>query len=232
MDDKETRIKRILKTPGIFNWARLVRPREDDTQFQIENIANGNVQNSLRSAYRLCRMLALRDETFENLIARALTYKEGFSRDSSIELLEELNFYLTENQIEVVDEFRSRKFRFALGEGPRSRMLTIPTDPDFVAIRGRSLEPNFLLGWADDPLKLHQYELISAVIRISVLSRQDFVGSDARVLTFRRDKWTGKRICDSWLVSQYNGMTQPRLQIAVNRYHTALVKAVNKIETE
>ena len=229
MDEKERKIKRILRTPSIFNWARIIRPRADDTRFQIQRLAEGENRRSLRPAYKLCRQLALREKTFDEVIERAEGY-EGFAHDSCVEILEEFYRYLIENQIEVVDAFKDRIYRFPLGQGPRNRMLTVPTDPDFVTIRGDRLEPNFILGWADDPFKLRQIQLIAGVIGVSVLSREDFVGCDARVLTFRRDQWTGKRVCQSWVISQYAGIAPETLNDDVLRYNRALHDVVRMIE--
>lgn len=229
MDENETKIRRILRTPSIFNWARILRPRTDQTCFQIERLAEGEVRRSLRPAYRLCRQMALREKSFEECLEKASGY-EGFAHDSSTELVELLHQYLTLNQIEVVPEFKDRLFRFPIGKSPTGGMLTVPTNPDFVTIRGETLEPNFLLGWSSDPFKANQYHLVSSIIKIAVLSREDFRGCDARIITFRRDPWSGKRICKSWLVSQFPDVPPHFVNGEILRYNNALLQVFEKLQ--
>lgn len=231
MDEKSKKIKRILKTPSIFNWARIIRPRTDDTCIQLQKLAEGEIKRSLRPAYRLCRQMALREKSYEEVLSKADSY-EGFAHDSSVELVEALHSYLIQNQIEVLDSFKDRVFSHPLGLGPRSTMLTVPTNPDFVSIRGETLEPNYLLGWADDPFRLPQYQLIAGVLKIAVLSRQDFIGCDARIITFRRDKWSGQRICRSWLVSQFSDTPEHFINSEILRYNNALNQVYNEILRE
>lgn len=231
MDEQSKKIRRILRTPSIFSWARIVRPRTDDTCLQLRRLAEGENKRSLRPAYRLCREMALREKSYEDALAKAESF-EGFAHDSSVELVDGLHRYLIENQIEVLDGFKDRLFSFPIGMGPSGRMLTVLTNPDFVTIRGETLEPNYLLGWADDPFRLEQYNLIAEVLRIAVLSRQDFIGCDARVITFRRDKWSGKRVCSSWRISQFSNLPDHFLNSEILRYNNALRQVYNEIINE
>ena len=125
MDEQSKKIRRILRTPSIFSWARIVRPRTDDTCLQLRRLAEGENKRSLRPAYRLCREMALREKSYEDALAKAESF-EGFAHDSSVELVDGLHRYLIENQIEVLDGFKDRLFSFPIGMGPSGRMLTDP----------------------------------------------------------------------------------------------------------
>lgn len=221
MEPVEKKIQRLLRIPGVLNWARQNFPRTDDTRKALQKLADAEINVSLAPVYALCAKVAYRDLSYEDAYNKALTYKR-FHRESATEILPLFQEYLAQNQVEAVLDFRRLRAPFPIGRTSEGKTSAIPVKPNFVRIREGKLHPVFLLGWVDSPLKTHQIRLISAIVRRALLTQEDFRGCDAEIVTFPRYKGYKERYRGGWLISQYQDLSDEELAGQIKRYNDAL----------
>lgn len=231
MDPIEKKIARLLSIPGVLNWARQNFPRSDETEKAIQKFADAGISVSLNPVYALCEKMALREMTYEQAYAKAENYK-SFHRMAATEILPLFQDFIAKNQFEALSDFKGFRTPFPIGRRPDGKTSSIPVRPTFVTIRQAKLHPVFVLGWADSPLREHQRRLISSVIRRALLTQQDFLGSDAEVVTFSRFKGQKVRYQGGWLISQYPDLSDQELQSQIERYNLALMRVIDRIREE
>lgn len=225
----EQKIARLIKVPPIFNWVQHIFLRADDTKRSLEHLARSPIGRSLRSTYRICQELAYREIDFEGAKDQIENRLQGYSQEVASEIVPVFYDELVARQFDTVPDFKSDTFPFPIGRAVDGTTLTIPVSPNFVAIEGRNLLPVFILGWRNSDLKIHRMRLISAIIKRSVLTWQEFHGADALVLTFGVDKWSKGRRAKSWRVSQYGDMADEELQSHIDRYSFALQEVIDEL---
>lgn len=228
MESVETKIKRVMRTAGVLNWARQNYPRYDRTRLEVLKMADNPPRRSLRTIDRHCRDLANRSATYEEIQERCGSYT-GYLRMAADEVIPAFHDYFTANQIETLPELCDERFLFPIGKDENGKTRTIPVSPTFYAIRGETLLPTFVLAWATVPYTLYQMRLISSIIFNAILTRQGYIGGDAMVLTFPRDKWKTRRPA-SWLVSRYADMDVDALQTQFDRYNRAVSDVVAELK--
>lgn len=230
MEEKSKKIKRVKTMFGLLNWARHNFQRSDDTRKSLREIAENPPRRSIGPVHRLCKEIAYRRMTYEEALAKAASYK-SYLKMAASEVLPAFNTYFISNQIETVPELEIERFKFPIGKADDGKTRAVPIEPTYIAIKGEALIPTFLLGWTKIPYNLHQKRLISTMILQAVLTRQDFIGSDAQVLTFpRTNKWSKAREARGWMVSQYADMTDAELQEQFDRYNKAVRDVIAELE--
>ena len=222
MTDNEKKISRLLKIPGVLNWARQNHPRLDDTRKALEKLANAEIQVSLSPIYSLCARMAYREISYEEALAKAQSYEGRFYRDAALEIVPLFQEYLEFNQAEAIEQFKRLRIPFPIGKNPEGKVASIPVRPTFVTIRDGRLLPVFLLGWVNSPLTYEQCRLISAIIRRALLTQQDFLGSDAEIVTFARKKKSDFRYRGGWLISAFQDLSEAELTKQIETYNQAL----------
>lgn len=225
MDQTERKIQRLMRIPGLLNWARQNFPRTDETRAALQKLADAELTISLGAIYALCAKVAYRELTYDEAFDKALHYKK-FHREAATEILPLFQDYLVENQVEALAEFRRLRAPFPIGRTEDGKTSAIPVRPTFVAIRQGRLHPVFLLGWVDSPLSYHQKRLISAVVRRAVLSQQDFRGSDAEVVSFPRYKGHKIRYRGGWMISSFADFSDDELADQIRVYNDALKQVI------
>jgi hypothetical protein len=231
MDEKSKNIHRVNKVAGLLNWARQNFRRFDDTRKSVLEIADNPPRRSIGPIHRLCRDIAYRRVTYEEACEKASPYS-GYLRMAADEVLPAFNNYFMSNQIETVPELDGQRFKFPIGKTESGKTRSVPIEPTYVAIRGDTLIPTFLLGWTKVPYDHHQKRLISTMISQAVLTQQDYLGCDAHVLTFpRTNKWSNGREPRGWMVSQYADMTDLELQEQFDRYNRAVSDVIKELES-
>ena len=225
MNGIDKKIRRIEKTPGVFNWARLNSERKDETVDRIVRLADSSHMQSLRPIYGLCTSVANRSKSFDDCMAKISAYR-GYHRDAAEGILPVFQNWVEISQVETVDAFSEENYLFPFARNDKGKVSSIPLKPHFVVIRGEQLRPTYLLGWAHIPLSLFQIRLACSVIRHAVLTRLDFIGADASVLTFQQDKWTKNRLQGEWSVNTFGNMPLDEVAVHTNRYSEALQEAI------
>lgn len=229
METIDKKIARLLRIPGVLNWARQNHPRTDETEKALQKLADSAISVSLNPVYSLCAKLALREISYEEAYSRALRYNE-FHRNAAMEILPLFQEYIAKNQFEALDDFKSLRAPFPIGRNSEGKASVIPVTPTFVTIRQGKLHPVFVLGWVDAPLKDSQKRLVSAVVRRALLTQQDFLGCDAEIVSFPRFKGHKIRYQGGWLVSQFPDLEDDELQRLLQRYNIALERVLERIK--
>lgn len=222
METLDQKIARISRIPSLINWARQNHSRADKTTESLQKLADTKIQISLGAVYSLCAKLAYRKITYDEAWEKALTY-QGYPGKSATEILPVFNDYLTTRQIDAPDDFQGFQVSYPIGRSKDGKgTLYIPVRPTFVTIQAGRLIPVFLVGWVNSPLDFHQRRLIASIIRRSILTQQDFLGSDAEIVSFVRKKFGRDRQLGVWKVSQIPDYSDDELIAQFDRYTHAL----------
>ena len=222
METLEQKIARIRRIPSLINWARQNHARADKTRNNLQKLADSKISISLGAVYSLCAKLAYRQITYDEAWERALGY-DGYPGKSATEILPVFNEYLTNRQIEAPSEFQGFQVPFPIGKSEDGKgTLYIPVRPTFVSIQAGRLVPVFLVGWVNSPLDVHQRRLIASIVRRSILTQQDFLGSDAEIVSFVRRKFGKERQLGVWKASQFPDYSDEELLAQFARYTNAL----------
>ena len=232
METAEQKIARLLKTPPIFNWVQHVFPRSDDTLRSLERLAQRPIGRSLRSTYRLCAELAYREIDFEEAQQQIDKKLQGYSQAAAKEIVPVFYEEITRRQFDTIPEYKGENFPYPIGRAPDGNTLTIPIAPTFVAFEAGRLLPVFVLGWRSPIRKLHRIRLVSAIIHRSILTWQEFQGSDALIMTFCTGRWSNAREPQSWYTSRYADMSDAELQEHFDRYNKALHHVIAELKDE
>lgn len=228
MESVETKINRLLRTPSVFNWGRQNRPRFDDTLRLVKLMVERPPKRSLRPVHELCIKLANRQMTFDEAVEKASDY-QGYLRIAADEILPALDNYLTERQVEIVEDYGDRGRQYPFARNSDGSVRAIPISPAYISIENDRLVPNYILGWATVPLSFYQVRLICSVIADGILSLQDFQGSDGRVILLRRGRWEGIRDIETWSVSQYGDLSREEIDAQFERYNRAVNHLMDEI---
>ena len=228
METIDKKISRLLRIPGVLNRARQNHPRTDQTEKALQKLADSGISVSLNPVYSLCAKIALREMTYEEAYEKALRYK-SFHRQSATEILPLFQDYIAKNQFEALPDFKNFRAPFPIGRNSDGKTSIIRVRPTFVTIRQGKLHPVFVLGWIDAPLRDFHKRLVSAIVRRALLTQQDFLGSDAEIVSFPRHKGHKIRYQGGWLVSQFPDLDDLELQKQIQRYNDALDRVIEQL---
>ncbi len=230
MDEIEKKIKRVNNPSQLMNWTRQNFERFDETRSAILRIADNPPKNSLAPIHRLCSKLANRGISYDEAIASTDNYS-GYLRMSADEILPAFYDFLVTNQIETVPDLMEDKFFHPIGRRSDYKVKSIRIAPTYVAVRGEMLTPTFVVGWTKFALNPYQLRLVSTLIREAVLTRQPYIGSDAEILSLRRQKYLPCRKVERWRVSQFADLTNDQLQEQFDRYDLAVREVVEELKS-
>lgn len=228
MEEIDRKIARILRIPGVLNWARQNFARTDDTTIALQKLVDAEIVVSLAPVYALCARVAYRELSYDQAFEKALTYKH-FHRNAAIEILPLFHEYLMENQIEALVDFKNFRAPYPIGRNASGQIAAIPVRPTFVTIKDGRLLPVFMLGWVNSPLKYSQRRLASAIIRRSILTQTDFRGSDAQIISFPRIKNTTVRQRGGWMNSDFEDLSDDQVLKQIGIYNKALNQVIEQL---
>lgn len=241
MEEKQTKIDRVRRIPAVVNWARQNNKRTDQTRDNLKRLADNPFMTSLRSTYRLCTQLALREIEIEKALEKIGAYK-GFSKSAGKAIVPVFKKYIDQKNIRAIPEFKSQNWPYLLGRDSTDTPISIPVRPDFVYENNGKLVPTFLIGWADRPLSTFQKSLMSWVIYDSILTLEDFLDSDGLILTFpKKTKYAREREPVTWWVKSYLNidrrafdinLDKEQFDLQVQLYMRAVEQAVQMIRDE
>jgi hypothetical protein len=212
----------ITKISSVLNWTLQNFPRLDQTADALLKLEKNPPKKSLRPINKICAQIANREIDLEE--ANRLTdHYTDYLRMAADQIIPEFYKYAVENQVSATRAFDSERFIFQIGKLPDGSSNYIILEPTYYAIEGDFVVPTFVLGWTKIPFDTYKKKLSSSIINRALLSRQDFIGSDARIVTFPRHKWSKtKREIGGWMVSRYANMDESELQTSLDRYNKAL----------
>jgi len=230
--EKTPKKQTVTKISNVLNWTRQNFQRFDDTVDALLRLERNPPKQSLRPILQLCSEIANREVSLEGAIERTAHY-DGYLRMAADQILPVFYEYAQERQLVATREFDSERYSFQLGKLPDGKSNYTRIDPTYFSIEGGNVVPTFVLGWTKVPFDLHKKRLSSSLISRALLSRQDFIGSDVRILTFARGKWSPtQRELGGWLVSQYADMDDEELQICLDSYDRALRHVLDSLRQD
>ena len=232
MDDPEKRIRALLNLPSLVNWVRHNKRRLDDTIFQLREFSANPPRHSLQPIQRLCAALAYRRLDEVTALERAKTFAHSVLRVSGREIIPEFCRYLRSSRIEGIPELERFRAMYIIGKRPNNEPLLVPVKPTFIGVRNDKLVPVFVIPWVNLSLDGYQKYLLSTIICDSILTQQDFLGSDAEIIGFPRIKGTKVRHQQGWRAQQYNLLSQDDLVDQFDRYSRALNAVINEIRDQ
>lgn len=222
MNDKERRKKRLLRLPSVENWVRNNKRRIDETIFALKNFDLNPPRISLSKVRNLCSDIAL-GKVQENEISDAIeAIKHPTTRASAQEVIPAFLDYLARYPIEGLTAFEGFRITYPIGPSPGGGTLAVPVAPTFVGIRDDRLIPIFLIPWASLGFDDFQKVLMSSILKDAILTHQDFVDTDAEVLSFPRSEYGHERFQLSWMARSYATMDREDLNGQFSTYGRAL----------
>ena len=230
METVETKIKRLLKTPGIFNFARQNKERYDDTLREVRRIVDHPPQRSLKPVADICSALANRQVSFDEAIDATAHY-QGYLRMAADEVIPALDNYLTNNQFEVAPELAEDRHKYPYARDLGGAARAVPITPTFVTIEKGMLMPNYLLCWANVGFNWHQARLICSILSDGILTLEDYLGSNGRIIFLRRGRWEGIREVETWMISDYADMSRREIEEQFQRYNRAVAQVLDELQS-
>lgn len=220
--EKTPKKPNILKISSVLNWALQNFQRLDETTDALLEFENNPPQKSLRPINNICTQIANREIDLDEA-ERLTSHYDGYLRMASDQIIPIFYRYIIDNQVIATRAFDEENFSFQIGKLPDGKSNFVRLEPTYYSIEGDFVVPVFVLGWTKVKFDLYKKRLSSSIISRALLSLQDFVQSDARIVTFERHKWSNQqRVQGGWLVSQYADMSDDELQSSLDRYSKAL----------
>jgi hypothetical protein len=230
MNDKERRKKRLLRLPAVENWVRNNKRRLDETVFALRNFDLNPPRLILSPVRALCSDVALARVEPDEIDGRIEAIKHPSARASARELVPAFREYLRRFPIEGLNAFETFRVTYPIGPNPLGGTLAIPVAPTFVGLRRDSLVPVFLIPWASLEFDDFQKVLMSSIIKDALLSHQDFIESDAEILSFPRLEHESERYEASWAVRSYATMDRDDLNRQFVTYGRAFRHVIDELD--
>lgn len=229
MDLIQQKIDRLISPRSVINWTSINFPRSDDTEEAIWKIANLLNLPSLNSIYARCSRLAYRETTLEHEMEKVNRSQSSYIKTVGPEILPAFQNFLSTRQIEAVPELHGFSDYIHIYIGEDIPDYPIRIRPSFIAIEDGKLTPYFLIGWSDLTLSPYQKQLLSKAICNSILTHQDFIGSDAVIVVMPRMKYSNARDVRSWKARSYATLTDDQFAEQTSRFQRGLINTIRRL---
>ena len=231
MDPIQQKIDRLLAPRSVINWTSINFPRSDDTEEAIWKIANLLSLPSLNSIYARCSRLAYRETTFDEEMEKLSRSQSSYIRTMGTEILPAFQEFLSTRQIEAIRDLHGFSDYIHIYIGEEIPDFPITIRPSFIAIEDGRLTPYFLIGWSDLTLTPYQKQLLSTAICNSILTHQDFIGSDAIIVVMPRMKYSNARDVRWWRARTYATLTDEQFGEQATRFQNGLINTIRRLRT-
>lgn len=229
MDIIQQKIDRLLAPRSVINWTSINFPRSDDTEAAIWKIANLLNLPSLNSIYARCSRLAYRQSTLEEEMEKIRRSKSSYIRTMGSEILPAFQEFLSTRQIDAIQELHGFTDYIHIYIGEEIPDFPIRISPSFIAIEDGKLTPYFLIGWSDLSLSPYQKQLLSTAICNSILTHQDFIGSDAMIVVMPRMEYSNDRDVRCWKARSYASLSDDQFADQASRFRRGLVNTIHRL---
>lgn len=229
MDIIQQKIDRLLSPRSVINWTSINFPRSDDTEEAIWKIANLLNLPSLNSIYARCSRLAYRQSTIEEEMEKIRRSKSSYIQTMGSEILPAFQDFLSTRQIDAIPDLHEFTDYIHIYIGDDIPDFPIRIRPSFIAIEDGKLTPYFLIGWSDLSLSPYQKQLLSTVICNSILTHQDFIGSDAMIVVMPRMEYSNDRDVRWWKARSYASLTDDQFADQASRFQRGLVNTIHRL---
>lgn len=221
-----------MKLPNLINWVRHNKKRLDDTAFQLREFVNNPPRHSLQPVQKICAAIAYGHLSQQSALSKAEEIGLPAARAAAREVIPIFCQYMRRTGIEGLVEFDNFQSMYIIGRNPENLPLLVPIRPTFIGLKNDRLIPVFIVAWADFNLDGFQKYLLSTIICDSILTQQDFLGSDAEIIAFPRIKHTKTRREQGWMATQYNLLSQEDLIEQFERYSRALQTVIAELRAQ
>lgn len=229
MDPIQQKIDRLLAPRSVINWTSINFPRSDETEEAIWKIANLLNLPSLNSIYARCSRLAYRETTFEYEMEKINRSQSSYIGTMGSEIIPAFQDFLSTRQIEAIPDLRRFSDYIHIYIGEDVPDFPIAIRPSFIAIEDGKLTPYFIIGWSNLSLSPYQKQLLSTAICNSILTHQDFIGSDAIIVVMPRMKYSNSRDVRWWKARSYAALTDGQFAEQASRFQSGLINTIRRL---
>ena len=225
MMDPQKAIRKLHRPPGAHNWIKNIRARTDDTARSLYNTVVNGPRHSLRQINEIIKMVVVDGISDQQAIECASRIKDARTRSYAGHILRAILPHIRLNAWKGVEVFKDMVEYY-----PVAANVNVPVRPTFVLNDGVRLTPYFVICWAEIGLSDYQKRILSTLIRESVLSLEEFEGSNAVIVCVPRYKFSKtERQIVQWALSDYTDLTGDEKAELFERYGNALVMAERMI---
>lgn len=226
MASVEELIAKIKRPPSLPNWVRLNDRRRDETAKRIAGFLVSRPKHALAQIYSIMAdyvTFRIGEATALKAVSRI---KNLMVRNAGHEIVPLLIDWFDEREVKGIRVYHDFAIMYPIGRG-----MFVPVKPTFVFNDQGKLTPVFVIGWASIALNDFQKHLLSSIIERAILSLEEFVGSDALIVTVPRIRGTkSERWVRSWKVSDYPSLGDDKLVAQFERFGGAIDDVVPILE--
>lgn len=225
MIDSAKIITKLCRPPAAHNFVKSVKARRDQTAFALHNFALFPPRSSLRETATICGQIVYDGIDLEQALKCVSRIKKPIDRIKAHWIVTAFYNECSRQGWQGIEVFRDMEVIFRVAPG-----VNVPVRPAYVLNDSGVLIPYFLICWAKMDFTLEQKSLLSTLISETILSLEEFKGSDAVIICtplacsskFEREVLT-------WRVSAFPPLAEQERQRVFERYARALDDAEKMI---
>lgn len=225
MIDPQRAIRKLRRPPGVHNWVKNIRKRTDDTAQSLYNTAINGPRHSLKQITDIIRNVVVdgisEEEAFKCLGGIANDRVRTYGRQILTAILSHIRMH----------DWRGIQVFKDTAEGyPVAQHVTVPVRPTFVINNQGRVTPYFVICWAEIGLSGYQKRILTTLIQESILTLEEFEGSDAVIVCVPRHSFSRtERHVVQWNLSNYEPLSEEEKIDLFRRYGNALAEAERMI---
>ncbi len=218
-------VQKLRKPPAVHNWVKNIRPRRDDMAFALHNFAINPPRTSLLSATAICAQIVIDGISIEQALKCIAGIKDPSNRERASWIVRAFGTYAKQAGWSGIQVFREMVEHYPVSAGVR-----VPVRPTFVINEDGQLTPYFLICWAKMDLSIYQRRILSTLIIETILSLEEFEGSDATIVCTPVERHSKKERCvQTWKASDFEPLSEGEKRALFDRYAGAMDDAEKMI---
>lgn len=211
-------IEKLRRPPAAHNWVKNIRLRRDDTAFALHNFAMNPPRSSLASAMAICAQIVIDGISLREALICAGAIKDPANRERARWIIQAFHPYAVSQGWKGIEVFRGMVEYYPVSAGVR-----VPVKPTFVLNDNGVLTPYFVICWAKMDLRPYQRQILSTLITESILSLEEFAGSNAYIVCTPVAPYSKKeRHVMMWSVRDHDVLDDDEKQLLFDRYAGAM----------
>jgi hypothetical protein len=225
MIDPSKIISKLRRPPAAHNFVKSVKARRDQTAFALHNFALFPPRSSLKDATAICGQIVYDGIDLEQALKCVSRIKKPSDRVKAHWIVSAFHREARRRGWKGIEVFRDTEVFFRV-----SPFVNVPVRPSFVLNEDGVLIPYFLICWAKMDFTQEQKALLSTLISETILSLEEFEGSDAVIIcTPLACSSKFEREVRTWRVSAFPPLSEEERQRVFERYARALDDAEKMI---
>lgn len=218
-------IDKLRRPPAVHNWVRNIKLRTDETARSLYETALNGPRHSLRPITDIIRNSVVDQIPDEQALQCLAGIKDPMVRTLGRQILAVALPYIRERGWRGVEVFRN-----LIGFYKVSRGVEVPVKPTFIINNDGRLTPYFVICWAKIDLSRYQRRILTTIVKDTILSLEEFEGSDAVFLCIPKHEFSKTERCvREWKVSDYEALNDEEKRDLFDRYGKALDRAEEMI---